>query len=188
MTFQSNLDTTFNTKQTQVKSRCNGFHRYQTDPNQVRIDRHFDKDGTCTEWPTSQTYGCHQVQLSSTTTAGSHCRPYMYFHTAAIKCNCSGPIQHCRIVDHNCMSGGFRGFFENTDKFYGIWQNSDVKFKTENILFYKSFNCPPSPLIAIKWTQFAKRTVFVSICKAVSCTFSLYVKLFSKKFQVIILR
>lgn len=142
MTFQSNLDTTFNTKQTQVKSRCNGFHRYQTDPNQVRIDRHFDKDGTCTEWPTSQTYGCHQVQLSSTTTAGSHCRLYMYFHTAAIKCNCSGPIQHCRIVDHNCMSGGFRGYFENTDKFYGIWQNSDVKFKTENILFYKSFNCP----------------------------------------------
>lgn len=32
------------------------------------------------------------------------------------------------------MSGGFRSYFENTDKFYGIWQNSDVKFKTENIL------------------------------------------------------
>lgn len=99
--------------------------------------------------------GCHQVQLFRPSTTLSYCRPCLYVWW----------------FPHS--------YFENTDKFYDIWQNSDVKFKTENIIFYKSVNYPS--LITIKCTEFdvctlystllAKRTVCVSIYKSVFCTF-----------------
>lgn len=74
MTFQSNLDTTFNTKQTQVKSRCNGFHRYQTDPNQVTSIK------------------------TERVPSGPRARP-----TGAIRCNCPVPLQQGHTVGPTCI-------------------------------------------------------------------------------------
>lgn len=45
----------------------------------------------------------------------------MYFYMVVIKCNCLGLVLYCCIIDYNCMFGGFCGYFENIDKFYGIW-------------------------------------------------------------------